>query len=86
MIPEEAHEFYNRLIPRWQDGRKIGAERRLSCPLHADRLHPNLDIHEEKLLWTCRAGCGGGTAWDLAVQMHDEPMAWIEFLRPAVIC
>jgi hypothetical protein len=71
MNPDLAAAIYDELLPGWREARLVSSNRRIQCPFHDDH-DPNFDIHEEKLAWTCRAGCGGGGAWALAVRILDE--------------
>jgi hypothetical protein len=79
---ELAGAVYDKLLSGWRDARLVSGNRRIRCPFHDDR-NPSLDIHEEKLVWTCRAGCGGGGAWDLAVRVlgEDEAHGLLEQLK-----
>jgi putative DNA primase/helicase len=52
---------YDRLIPDWQKAPLTSGNRRVRCPLHDDQ-HASMDIHEERGVWICRAGCGSGGA------------------------
>lgn len=71
MTPELAAAAYDVLLPGWREARLIAGNRRVLCPLHDDR-NPSLDVREGAGVWTCRAGCGGGGAFDLAVRMRGE--------------
>lgn|GEM_PF-3456641 len=71
MTPELAAAIYDALLPGWREARLVSGNRRVRCPLHDDG-DPSLDVQPECLVWMCRAGCGGGGAWDLAVRLHGE--------------
>ena len=72
MTPDLAAAVYDALLGReWRESRLVSGNRRVRCPLHEDA-HPSLDVHPEKLGWVCRAGCGGGGAFDFAVRLRGE--------------
>jgi hypothetical protein len=72
MTPGLAAAIFDDLLSlNWRQARRVSGNRRVLCPLHDDH-SPSLDVHEENLAWICRAGCGGGGAWDLAVRMLGE--------------
>lgn len=50
--------------------RRRGREWHGLCPIHGDK-NPSLDVNEEKGLWVCRAGCGGGDAYEFVAKMED---------------
>jgi hypothetical protein len=68
VTPDVARAVYDRLLPGWRAARLVSGQRRAKCPLHDDE-HPSFDVHETKLVWICRAGCGAGGAWELARRM-----------------
>lgn len=72
MNAETARAICDRLIPGWREAPLVSGNRRVRCPLHRDMRHPNLDIHEQRAVWICRAGCGSGGAVDLARLMLGE--------------
>jgi hypothetical protein len=69
--PDLISAIYDELLPHWQEASLVSGNRRIRCPLHADR-SPSFDIHPEKLTWICRAGCGEGGGWDLAIALLGE--------------
>lgn len=71
MKPDLARAIYDRLLPGWRVARLISGNRSVRCPLHADS-RPSFHLHEVKLVWICRAGCGSGGAWGLAVRLLGE--------------
>jgi 5S rRNA maturation endonuclease (ribonuclease M5) len=47
-----------------------GNERMARCPMHADR-KPSFCVTISKQLWTCYAGCGGGSVIDLLCKLDN---------------
>lgn len=41
------------------------------CPFHNDK-NPSMNYNTESGLWICRAGCGGGSAFDYEMAMTGE--------------
>lgn len=75
ITPHIQGALYDALLGNgWREAKRIAGNRRVRCPLHDDQT-PSFDVHETKLTWLCRAGCGGGGAFDLAVRMRGRAEA-----------
>ena len=71
MTVDLARAIFDRLTPGWREAPLTSANRRVLCLLHTDT-HPSLDIDEQRGVWICRAGCGGGGAVDFARRLLGE--------------
>jgi hypothetical protein len=71
MNADTIRAIYDEVLPGRRDAPLVGGNRSVTCPLHEDH-NPSLDLDEEKLVWTCRAGCDGGGAVDLAGRVLGE--------------
>lgn len=61
--------------------RQMGTDKyQAKCPLHEDRL-PSFSINDEKGLWYCHAGCGGGDVF--AFLMRKEQMTFRQAMETA---
>lgn len=47
-----------------------GAQRTAKCPFHADG-SPSLSVNVRDQVWTCHAGCGGGSVIDLLAKFRN---------------
>lgn len=55
-----------------------GKERKCVCPFHKDK-NPSMGVNVETGVWTCYAGCGGGSVIDLMARFEGVTVA--EILR-----
>jgi 5S rRNA maturation endonuclease (ribonuclease M5) len=46
-----------------------GSERKCKCPLHKDK-SPSMSVNLKMQVWTCYAGCGGGSVLDLMSRLE----------------
>jgi 5S rRNA maturation endonuclease (ribonuclease M5) len=53
-----------------------GKERKCVCPFHKDK-NPSMGVNVESGVWTCHAGCGGGSVIDLMARFENTTVAEI---------
>jgi len=63
------HPLLDYLHARGIEVRRVGAKMMCCCPIHEDK-SPSMSIDEDKGLWNCFAGCGGGSVIDLHAKLR----------------